>query len=598
MSHTIDIFIPRGKRRSELGKFLTTLKGLRASARNPVPTRPRMREHDQDIPSIRTPNEYTGAFIERYEDPCECEVCTEKRTGDAGDFKEADHPRGQPENVGEFAKTEHVGGGVFVNPNLGVLRRLLDQSVEYNGRRVLRVLGHGDNIALGNEDHVHGTINDVLKNMAHPMAVPGRNMYLDPTVKRFLVTAFNKGESTRSYAKTYPLGNSLVAVGLHTGLEAEEQSLPESEWPLGLKRMLGSRTQDAEWALEQYQYYAPVFTEVEPGTQPFEEVFQHALDFPARYRTTAAQWLPTEDAFEEGKHPRGQPENAGEFAEKAGAKKTGRLASLVQSKPDRSDFPEHIKKLVIPPAWTNVHYSADPLADLQAMGQDATKRWQPVYTAEFLKKGSQAKFGRVRELEKLFTDITAKNETNRKSKLPIIRDTADVAKLIMETGIRPGSDKDTGAKIKAYGATTLLGQHVQADASGVTLDYIGKDAVHLTIPVTDKATADMIRKRAKAAGPDGKLFPTTNAAKLQGYVKQLSSGAIKPKDFRTYVANSTALGAIRMIPAPENESAYKKSVIEVAKRVSKKLGNTPSIALASYINPVVFAEWRAKCCGA
>lgn len=428
---TIDIFIPDKPRRSHVGRFLTTLAGLRADARNPVPARPRVREHDAAIPPMRTPNQYKGAYVERYEEPCQCDACSAKRTGD----------------------------------------------------------------------------------------------------------------------------------------------------------YLGSN-------------FAPVLRNVPPGTLPFSQVFENALDFPRVVRTTPEQWLPTQDDFKEEEHPRGQTENPGQFAEKAGGPKPkiSKAAALVPAKPDRSDFPEHIKKLVLPPAWKNVHYNPDPAADLLAQGKDAKGRLQSVYSEAFAKQGAIAKFGRVSKLEKLMEHITDKNETNRKSKLPIIRDTADVTKLIMETGIRPGSDEDTKAKVKAYGATTLLGRHVQADASGVTLDYIGKDGVHLTIPITDKDTAAMVRKRAKAAGPDGKLFPSASSTKLQGYVKQLSSGEARPKDFRTYVANSTALGAIRMLPVPENETAYKKSVREVAKRVSVKLGNTPVIALASYINPAVFAHWRAACC--
>ena len=42
-----------------------------------------------------------------------------------------------------------------------------------------------------------------------------------------------------------------------------------------------------------------------------------------------------------------------------------------------------------------------------------------------------------------------------------------------------------------------------------------------------------------------------------------------------------------------NEKEYKKAVKFVATAVSKKLGNTPTIALQSYINPATFAAWRA-----
>jgi len=51
---------------------------------------------------------------------------------------------------------------------------------------------------------------------------------------------------------------------------------------------------------------------------------------------------------------------------------------------------------------------------------------------------------------------------------------------------------------------------------------------------------------------------------------------------------------VNEMEAPINEKEYKKKVKEVAKQVSAKLGNTPTVALQSYISPVVFAEWKAR----
>lgn len=311
---------------------------------------------------------------------------------------------------------------------------------------------------------------------------------------------------------------------------------------------------------------------------------------------TALKHIHSHDAFNESEHPRGQPENAGEFASKAGGKKSGLLPTAGEGKnrttAEGAPLPEHITKLTIPPAWTDVRYSEDPNADLLASGRDVKGRPQSVYSERFAQANAVKKFARVKELQDKFVDTAVKNEANRMSHLPVVRDVADVTKLIMETGIRPGSDSETGAKVKAYGATTLLGQHVKSDASGVSLHFIGKKGVPLNIPITDKATAKMLKQRAARSGHEGKLFPLANDKKLQGYVKQLSGGTSRPKDFRTHVANHTAMDVMSVIPSPTNESAYKKAVMEVAKRVSKKLGNTPTVALASYINPVVFAEWR------
>jgi hypothetical protein len=41
------------------------------------------------------------------------------------------------------------------------------------------------------------------------------------------------------------------------------------------------------------------------------------------------------------------------------------------------------------------------------------------------------------------------------------------------------------------------------------------------------------------------------------------------------------------------EAQYKNSTLDIATAVSQRLGNTPTVALQSYIPPEVFAEWRA-----
>jgi DNA topoisomerase IB len=50
---------------------------------------------------------------------------------------------------------------------------------------------------------------------------------------------------------------------------------------------------------------------------------------------------------------------------------------------------------------------------------------------------------------------------------------------------------------------------------------------------------------------------------------------------------------VKAMPAPKDAKEYQKSVRAVAKRVAARLGNTPTVALAAYIHPAVFVDWRA-----
>ena len=300
------------------------------------------------------------------------------------------------------------------------------------------------------------------------------------------------------------------------------------------------------------------------------------------------------DDFSEVLHPRGQPENAGEFASKAGGSTGGKVsasAHLQPAPPDREQWPEHLRVMRIPPAWKNIYISHDPHAALQVTGYDAAGRKQYMYYKSFSQSQSAAKFERVLILEKQLAPIQANNALNQKSQNPSVRDHADAVSLIMSMGVRPGSEEDTKAATKAYGATTLEGRHVKVGKDGVRLQFTGKKGVALDLPVDDPNLADMLKRRADASGPNGQLFPRVSAGSMLNYVHGF--GKFKSKDFRTLLAAKVANAEVNRLPPPQNAAQYKKAVRDVATVVSARLGNTPTVALQSYIPPQVFSGWQS-----
>lgn len=324
--------------------------------------------------------------------------------------------------------------------------------------------------------------------------------------------------------------------------------------------------------------------------------------------------------WEEGDHPRGQPGNAGQFGaggnsagekgkptaesmQRSAASESSKSAAghLVQAVASESgerravgggELPEHVRALKLPPAWTDVRYSPDPAAALQAIGKDAKGRSQYVYSKEFTDSQSAAKFERINELSAKFSEIESENARARASDNPRVRDSADCAALIMSMGIRPGSEVDTKAKAKAYGATTIEGRHVVQTEGGVRLQFVGKEGVNLDLPVTDDGIAAMLLERKARVGDGGQLFGVNEKALLD-YIHTMDGGKFKSKDFRTLLGTKTAMKEVENMPAPKTEKEYNKSCHVVAKAVSQKLGNTPTVALQSYISPAVFAAWRS-----
>ena len=293
--------------------------------------------------------------------------------------------------------------------------------------------------------------------------------------------------------------------------------------------------------------------------------------------------------WNEADHPRAED---GKFGAGAGshmkpAEGSGKERKALGGK----ELPEHIKALKLPPAWTDVHFSEDPAAPLQAIGRDAKGRAQYVYSKAFIETQSAKKFARIKDLDQQLTEIESQNNKARRD--PRKREAADCAALIMNTGIRPGSEDDTGAKAKAYGATTLEGRHVVETAGCVRLVFVGKKGVNIDIRVDDKEIAVMLLERKQIAGSGGPLF-SINETALLSYVHSLDHGRFKTKDFRTLLGTKTAMREVEKLSTPKDEKDYKKRVMDVAKTVAARLGNTAVVALQSYIAPEVFSAWRMQ----
>ncbi len=417
------------------------------------------------------------------------------------------------------------------------------------------------------------------------------------TMSTTVISAYTAGVTSRG-ATLKELRRSGGITGIFNTITDEEIEEAENEPAMGLMQQAGEtegaqqpgpqmgaeEMEKADGEKEKSEEAKP------PSLKPLEELSGNGSAFKKAADAIRSFLF---DEFSEADHPRVKSgEHAGEFAKKGSG--GGSAASLAAAPEDRQQWPDHIKALRIPPAWTDIKMSSDPDAALLAVGKDAKGRSQYVYSKQFSESTAAAKFARVKSLAAQIGEIQSQNLSACGSRDKKIADNAQCLRLIMATGIRPGSEADTKAEKKAYGATTLKGAHVVRQDGAVSLQFVGKKGVDLSIPIDDAELAKELVKRAKAAGPDGDLFPGVSDASLRDYCHTLGDGSFKPKDFRTLLANKIANSAVHSPPPPKSMKEYKKRVMEVAKKVSKRLGNTPTVALASYINPFVFGEWRAQ----
>lgn len=170
--------------------------------------------------------------------------------------------------------------------------------------------------------------------------------------------------------------------------------------------------------------------------------------------------------------------------------------------------------------------------------------------------------------------------------------------LMLDSGIRIGGDKDTMAKVKAYGATTLLARHILKNVhtnDKVYVDFIGKGGGHQAHRIVSKEVADeLLLLKEKAVNKNDRIFSkkiTDNF--ILGKVKEIfGDDEFINHDIRSLVANQTALKIISQIDDLPNTKKEKDVLVKyVCEQVGKKLGDTPKIAKDSYLWNDIFDIW-------
>jgi DNA topoisomerase I len=253
---------------------------------------------------------------------------------------------------------------------------------------------------------------------------------------------------------------------------------------------------------------------------------------------------------------------------------------------------DRAKALGIPPAWTEVQINSDPEGELQAFGRDAKGRAQYIYSAAHSTAAAQAKFARLKTFNKAVPGLIKQSisDMDNAALSAAQRDSAAIIRLISLTGFRIGGDSDTQADEQAFGASTLLNEHVTVSGSKISFKFTGKDGVAQAHVIDDAGLAAYVTAH-KAKGGD-KLFANATNGTVRDYFHKLVGADYKVKDLRTWKATALAYSLCREIKTPLSPAAFKKARFMVGDAVCSVLGNTRSMALNAYIDPAVFEGLR------
>src|SRR5215472_17788459 len=161
-----------------------------------------------------------------------------------------------------------------------------------------------------------------------------------------------------------------------------------------------------------------------------------------------------------------------------------------------------IKRLAIPPAWTDVWICPSRTGHIQATGRDARRRKQYRYHERWRELRDENKFGRLADFAKALPKIRRRVAQDiRLPSLPRRKVLATVVQLLERTFIRIGNE-EYARDNKSFGLTTMKDRHVEVKGSKLRFRFRGKSGKEHEVDVTDRHIAKIVGKLQDLRGQD------------------------------------------------------------------------------------------------
>ncbi|PYJ68693.1 MAG: DNA topoisomerase I [Verrucomicrobia bacterium] len=253
-----------------------------------------------------------------------------------------------------------------------------------------------------------------------------------------------------------------------------------------------------------------------------------------------------------------------------------------------------IKRLAIPPAWTDVWICPSANGHIQAIGRDARRRKQYCYHERWREVRDENKFDRLAQFAKALPNIRRRvaQDLNLPG-LPRRKVLATIVRLLERTFIRIGNE-EYARENKSFGLTTFKNRHVTVKGAQVRFRFRGKRRIQHEVDVTDRRVAKVIAKCQDLPGQDlfqyldedGEVQDITSQD-VNEYLRQIAGEDFTAKDFRTW--GGTVLAAIALSTQGnfQTKKQAKSNIKTAICAVAELLGNTPAVCRKCYIHPVI-----------
>ena len=248
--------------------------------------------------------------------------------------------------------------------------------------------------------------------------------------------------------------------------------------------------------------------------------------------------------------------------------------------------------LAIPPAWTEVWIAPHSNGHIQATGLDVSVRRQYLYHPAWRLKQDRVKFERALALAETLpaargfvTRRLRQGESSRERTLA-------AAFRMLDTGsLRIGSERYTDAN-GSHGLSTLLTSHVRLEGDTICLCFPGKSGQVWESRMTDPDLAAFIREQGKCAPTDPLLSwvedgerRALSAADINAFIKERTGSDFTAKDFRTLTGTVVAAVSLAAHGPGDSQRDRRRAIAKAMEDAATVLGNTPTIARKSYVDP-------------
>jgi DNA topoisomerase-1 len=257
-----------------------------------------------------------------------------------------------------------------------------------------------------------------------------------------------------------------------------------------------------------------------------------------------------------------------------------------------------IRRLAIPPAYTDVWICPTANGHIQATGRDARGRKQYRYHERWREIRDENKYEKMALFGQALPKIRRRVAADLALPgLPRNKVLATVLQLLERTFIRVGNE-EYARDNKSFGLTTMQDRHVDVNGPKLKFTFRGKSGIKHEVDIKDRRIARIVAKLQDLPGQD--LFQYLNkdgerrdvtSQDVNDYLREITGEEFSAKDFRTWAGTVLAAIALNHVGAFETKKQAKANIKTAVTAVSKMLGNTPAICRKCYVHPAIFETY-------